>query len=200
MRRLIALLCCVLFVAATPLAAQSPIHRCVGANGNPVFTDQPCAALNATPLAPAAPSVHQSTGASAPAILCAANIDELKRAVIEAFADHDANRMAGLILWSGYGRSAVVADIQALQRFMREPLLDLGLVPADDPAPTTSAASADPFAMFDGTAPIAAPPPATADSDILVLHTSGDADDGQPRAMRFSVVRRAGCAWLRNAE
>ena len=45
------LLCLILLAWALPAAAQNPIERCVGANGSPVFTDQPCAALQATALA-----------------------------------------------------------------------------------------------------------------------------------------------------
>lgn len=46
MRLPFALLVAALPVVALPVVAmaQTPIHRCIGAGGNPVFTDQPCAA------------------------------------------------------------------------------------------------------------------------------------------------------------
>lgn len=176
MRRLIALLCWVLMAATPPLSAQTTIHRCIGSSGNPVFTDQPCAALNATPVARAAQPAREGTERSTPAVLCAANMGELRRGVIEAFANRDANRMAGLMLWGGYGRRAAVADIRALQRIMGESLLDVGPPPA------------------------APPPTAPAMADILVLHTSGSDGSGQPRELRYTVVRRSGCLWLSSAD
>ncbi|HTM29114.1 MAG TPA: DUF4124 domain-containing protein, partial [Rhodanobacter sp.] len=45
----------ILAVFSASTDAQTSIHRCVGADGNPVFTDQPCAALDATPVRRIAP-------------------------------------------------------------------------------------------------------------------------------------------------
>lgn len=191
MRRLIALLCWVLMAATPPLSAQTTIHRCIGSSGNPVFTDQPCAALNATPVARAAQPAREGTERSTPAVLCAANMGELRRGVIEAFANRDANRMAGLMLWGGYGRRAAVADIRALQRIMGESLLDVGPPPA---ASRTAAAGAYPL---DSDLPS---PTAPARAGILVLHTSGSDGSGQPRELRYTVVRRSGCLWLSSAD
>lgn len=200
MHRLIALLCWVLMAAMPPLAAQTTIHRCVGGNGNPVFADQPCAALDATPLArPAQPS-YAGVDIPIPAVLCAANMGELRRGVIEAFANRDANRMAGLMLWGGYGRTAAVADIRALQGVMRESLLDVESPQAGGAGPPAVAggASANPL-DFDRPAWDGAPPPAPNKTDTLVLHTSGPDGSGPPREMRYAVVRRSGCLWLRSA-
>ena len=180
----------ILAVFSASADAQTSIHRCIGADGNPVFTDQPCAALDATPVRRIVPRHDDEPVASTPAVLCAANAAELKRAVIDAFAAGDANRMAGLMLWRGYGRKAAVADIRALKRAMREPLLDFGPEPATDPmagsAFVAPGVPADPL------------PPAR--DDMLVLHTAGNDGNGEPHAMRFQVVRRAGCLWLRSAD
>jgi hypothetical protein len=189
------LLC--LFALAAPAAAQTAIHRCVGANGNPVFTDQPCAALGATPVAPG--TVHDDADATTepPPILCAASRDELRQGVVEAFASRDANRMAGLMLWDGYGRAAVITDIRALAALMKQPLLDIDA--GDDPArgselPLATAASAAGSPVPDGS------PAATPVEPPLVLHTAGNDGSGSPRELRFDVVRRAGCLWLRSAD
>jgi hypothetical protein len=180
----------ILAVCSARADAQTAIHRCIGADGNPVFTDQPCAALDATPVKRTAPRHDEDPTASTPAVLCAANTAELKRAVIDAFATGDANRMAGLMLWRGYGRKAVVADIRALKRAMREPLLDFGPEPPAEP--TAGSAFVVPGA--------AAEPLPSARDDILVLHTAGNDGGAQPHAMRFEVVRRSGCLWLRCAD
>jgi hypothetical protein len=33
-----------------------------------------------------------------------------------------------------------------------------------------------------------------------VLHTAGMDGSGSPHELRFDIVRRAGCLWLRNAD
>jgi hypothetical protein len=191
MRLLSILLCLILLAWALPTAAQNPIERCVGANGSPVFTDQPCAALQATALAPAAkPKEDNSQPLEPPPILCAATRDELRQSVIDAFANHDANRLAGLMLWNGYGHGAAVADIRELGSLVKRPLLDLG--PTRDPAPAAADSSADPLA----TAASAAAPA----SNQLVLQTAGNDGSGDPRELRFDIVRHAGCLWLRNTD
>jgi hypothetical protein len=190
MLRLAALLCLILLACAAPTAAQTPIHRCIGANGGAVFTDQPCAALQATPVSPNAPSAQTAATPAAPPVLCAAGPGELRQSVIDAFASRDANRLAGLMLWDGYGRGAAIADIRSLAELMKQPLLDVDIPNAS--APAQSASSDDPFAS--GAAP--APPSA---GNQLVLHTAGNDGSGSPRELRFDIVRQAGCLWLRNA-
>jgi len=187
-------------LATAPVIAQTQIHRCIGADGNPVFTDQPCAALSATPLAHTPPPARENATPT-PAVLCATTSDALKRAVIDAFANRDANRLAGLMLWGGYGQHAAVADIRALQKIMREPLLDVG--PAAEPADaSTSAVAADAarspaFAAASAASSAVATP---APDNLLVLHTSASDGRGQSRELRFMVVRRSGCLWLRSAD
>ena len=185
MRPLLALVFLFALTGMLPVAAQTVIHRCVGTNGNPVFTDQPCATLDATPVmrSPATPPV---AGPPAPVMLCAANANQLKRVVIEAFAARDANRLAAVMLWGGYGTHAAVADIRALQGIMRRPLLSLTTEPAgedegDLPAPSDSA-------------PEVAPVPT-----MLVVDTGAAGDPEGVQALHFDVVQRAGCLWLRGA-
>lgn len=199
MPRLIALLCLVLLVRAIPALAQTDIHHCIGANGGAVFTDQPCAALQATPVNAAA---KPDTGASStmpPPILCAASLDQLRQSVINAFAHRDANRMAGLMLWDGYGRGVVVADIRSLTQLMKAPLLDVDMSgePADgDNEPPAQPMPGDELDPFAADAPPSPPPR----RDQLVLHMAGNDGGGSPRERRFDVVHSAGCLWLRSAD
>ena len=199
MYQAIALLCLLLIALASPAHAQTDIHRCVGANGGAVFTDQPCAALKATPVAPNAPTSDRSAPAtfSPPPTLCAGSIEALRQSVIDAFAARNANRMAGLMLWSGYGRSSVIADIRSLHDLMKQPLLDIDVADAPPPSPPAplGGISVDPFS---DSAPAAATPPAPPDQ--LVLHTASTDGLGMPQARRFGVVRQAGCLWLRSLD
>lgn len=190
MRRSAILSCQILLACTVPAAAQAPIHRCIGANGGAVFTDQPCAALQATPAAAAKPGDIATPAAAPPPILCAASRHELRQSVIDAFASRDANRLAGLMLWNGYGRGTAIADIHSLAELMKQPLLDVDIPGAAEPAPAASAG--DPFATDRPSTPSLA-------ADRLVLHTAGSDGSGGPRELRFDIVRQAGCLWLRDA-
>jgi hypothetical protein len=124
-----------LFAAAT-VHAQNPVRRCVDASGQRVFTDQPCASVQATDaVAPATPAAPPGLNATVP-VLCAANRAELRQTVVDAFAARDANRLAGLILWHG-GSAGTVADIRTLNSLTRQPLLDFGEAQADEDASTS---------------------------------------------------------------
>lgn len=170
----------------TGVAAQAVIHRCVSANGTPTFTDRACSDLQATPTQPVpiAPGSGPPAPSSAPPpILCAANLAQLRQAVIDAFAIGDANRLAGLMLWNDEGHGAAVADIRALHALMQHPLVDVG---PDSPNDSALAGS--------GTA---ASVPATGDSSELLVRTAATDGSGVPHETRFPVVRQSGCLWLR---
>jgi hypothetical protein len=187
MFRLVALLSLALLACAAPAAAQT-IHRCIGANGGAVFTDQPCAALQATPVKPADVSASPAPAAGPPPVLCAASVDELRQSVIDAFARRDTVRMAGLILWDGYGRSTAIADIRALADLMKQPLLGV-----DTQQPAAPALSVDDNFLRP---PVSSEPGRPVDR--LVLHTAGDGTGGGASEWHFDIVRQAGCLWLRN--
>ncbi len=182
------LLCLALPALAAPALAQTDIHRCIGANGGAVFTDQPCSALNATPVSPAAAVASPPRLDSPPPVLCAATVDELRQSVIAALARRDTTRMAGLILWDGYGRGAAIADIRALTALMKQPLLE---VETPQHAKATAPPGDDDFFAPDN--------PSLRAMDQLVLHTSGGASGDAASTWRFDIVRQAGCLWLRNA-
>ncbi|MET3652100.1 DUF4124 domain-containing protein [Dyella japonica] len=192
--------CFTLLLFLLPLCAmaQEGIHRCIGPDGNPLFTDQPCAALQATPVntppATPKPSVSQApsdvTTATPPPVSCATSVADLRQGMTDAFAARDPNRLAGLMIWNGYGRDAVVADIRSLGSLMQRPLLDIGTAGEDDDPPATSGDNAE------TSSPNAASRPA-AGGDALIVHTASGDGTGIPRETRFTVVRRSGCLWLR---
>lgn len=199
MVRSAALLCLILLTLACPARAQTEIHHCIGANGGAVFTDQPCAALQATPVTLGTPKASTALLSAPPPTLCAASREALRESVIDAFAVRNANRLAGLMLWNGYDRSSVIADIRSLNELMKQPLLDVHIPDGDgttSDAPATAdlaGISADPFASQ---VHVASPPPMPG-RDQLVLHTAGNDGSGSPHERRFAVVHRAGCLWLR---
>lgn len=203
MRPLSALLCliaCYLlpYCLSGQVMAQTTINHCIGANGGAVFSDQSCAALQATPVDPGKPTTNSAAvpGTRILRTRCAASIGKLRQSVIEAFAEHDANRLAGLILWDGYDQGSATGELRSLNQLMKASLLDIkvpGTSPTNrgpPPAQSLEGTMLDPFAT-------AAAPAAASEGNQLVLHAAGN--DG-PQERHFDLVRRAGCVWLRIAD
>jgi hypothetical protein len=203
MRPLSALLCLIAYCLlpsclSGQVMAQTTINHCIGANGGAVFSDQSCAALQATPVGPDKPTTNSaaSPGARALRTRCAASIDKLRQSVIEAFAQHDANRLAGLILWDSYSQRSVSGELRSLDELTKASLLDITMHGMSDtnrgppPAQSPGGTMLDPFAT-------AAAPVAASDANQMVLHAAGH--DG-PQERHFDLVRRAGCVWLRIAD
>jgi hypothetical protein len=94
----------------------------------------------------------------------------LRAAVVDAFAQGDANRLAGLMLWAGYGQHAAVDDIRALAALMQRPLVGIDL-PDDESG--------------DGAA------------SELVVRTVPDEGSDDAGETRFAIEPRSGCLWLR---
>ena len=168
-----------------------------------MFTDRTCADLQATP------AVNRPDGQSSPTqgappppppILCARDNQQLRQSVIDAFADHDANRLAGLMLWGGYGHRAAVSDIQSLRQAMRQPLLDLN--DPDDPAQTPPPADSSASTALDAM-PMNRYSPSTYGAPSvpqLIVHTAGTDGSGNSQELRFDIIQRDGCLWLGHAD
>jgi hypothetical protein len=172
--------------------AQGDIHRCMGTNGVPVFTDRVCSDVNATPVMPATAPATSAPAPTAPsqppAVTCAAGLKQLKQAVIDAFAERNPNRLAGITLWSGDGKEEVVAGIRGFSRLMSRPLIEVKSASAsgDDDDADASALSLS-----------ASPNPRPAHDEALIVRTESDDGSGASEETRFNVVRRSGCVWLR---
>jgi hypothetical protein len=171
-----------LLFIGVPVHAQDVIHHCIGTDGHPVFTDQPCAALNAAPTVPPPASATSSSAAGGlhepPPVLCAATMGALRQSVADAFATRDPNRLAALMLWGGYGKQSAVTQIQDLGQLMKRPLLGIG---GDEDPPA-------------GSDSVPAPPPR---EDALVIKTASNDGSGSAHETRFAIARQSGCLWLK---
>ena len=153
---------------ALPAAAQTTIHRCVGTDGRPVFSDQQCTSIGATSIMPPPVPAASSSSADAPAgpstgLLCAKDVAGLREGIAQAFANRDANRIGGLILWNGYGSGGAVENIRNMETLVHQPLL-----------------------AVEGN-----------EAGGLDAVTSRPGNDAATRRAHFSVVRDSGCLWLR---
>jgi hypothetical protein len=187
--RIFLLLLCLPLAAAR---AQGDIHRCIGANGIPVFTDRVCSDVNASPLLP--PAAASSAPVSStpvqppPPVLCASDTAHLKQAVIDAFADRNPNRLAAIMLWNDEGQQAVVADIRVFSQLMAHPLIGVTVEGESDAGDDSDASSGAPASVPPDNAP--------AHGGSLLVRTESEDGSGATEQTRFDIVHRDGCLWL----
>jgi hypothetical protein len=147
------------------------------------------------PAASTSPAASASVSAvplQAPAITCAADLKQLKQAVIDAFAERNPNRLAGLTLWNGDGKDEVVADIRYFKRLMSRPLIEVKST-ADAASTSSDDDGADASSLSLSASPNATP----AHGEALIVQTESDDGSGATTQTRFDVVHRSGCIWLR---
>ncbi len=184
------LLTLALLTASGTGAAQTVIHHCVGADGTPIFTDRTCASLGALSAKHATHPLRPR--ATRGARHCPLDRQALRMRVVAAFRRHNANALAGLMLWRGYGAAAADTIVQQLAQLMHAPFL--GLAGFDTTGPPAAPATASLPAWW--------PPP------LLPAHTASvttpantntlDVRLGHPAPplVQFEVTRRDGCVWL----
>jgi hypothetical protein len=175
------------FLAACALAhaeGQS-VHRCIGAQGEIVFSGVPCG----TP----APTVAQASSSMAPGrttapVNCPASVETLRALIAEALARRDANAIAGVMRWDGVGGAAARQRMREIAELAARPMLGIdtmgGDMPGEVPAGSDVPESDEPLR----------PAPETSATTLTVR--TGSSEDGGSREHEFSVVHSDGCYWL----
>lgn len=107
-------------------ANSGDLNRCIGADGRSVYTDQPCAAMDASSR-PQAPNITDSNKA-APAVRvhvrdCATTIPALRDGIQAALAAGDVNKFAAFFQWAGTGSREADAILDHLQAIVVRPLI-----------------------------------------------------------------------------
>lgn len=177
--------------AAAPAHAVQYVHRCIGASGEPSYTDQACsaAAVNASATRSATAggmrlaSVRR-VGAPAPIADCARTPQELQQRADAALVTHDAVRLSGLILWQSISPRAARRSLLSLARLAQKPA-DLVVQPPtaiDIDDPTAAGGSVDMATL------VSLRSAATTDADTPVYE------------FRYTVAQRRGCYWLKPVE
>jgi hypothetical protein len=176
----------VLLVFAVPLlciarGAQAQIHRCTGARGEPVFTDQPCGAAElsvnvASDLdrdARANAGHAPARGGSLIAATCPHSPEEVRDRIAVAFNDDNPNALAGLFDWRGFSHASADARLKDFNRWLKHPLIGVQFTGSADP----SGARPD-------------------DLDYAPVDPSGLTVLTQSDARSFGLSQRGGCWWL----
>lgn len=170
-------LLCLIVLASCATVAHAQVFRCIGAHGEPVFSGQPCA--NPVPV-PGDSVVAQDGGNFGQ--VCVASPQALRDAIAAAFFSRDVNRLAGLLLWTGFNQASARDTLRSLADWLKQPLAGIAVayatgppVSADNPAPPASAG------RFDAAVPTG-----------FEVSTGG----GEGSTRTFGVTETEGCWWL----
>lgn len=183
MRRLLLPLLILSWMLAAPARANG-LHQCVDARGNPVFTDQPCAAIGAGERRDPAAATPASDTGRLRARVCARSPDELLRDLRIAIAADDVNQIAALYHWPGIDDAESEQILKRLAQIAGRPLESADLLRSGLPPPT-----------FAGTSQAAAPPLAPP-TGIAITQTRPE-PGAPPLRTAFALVQNVGCWWLR---
>lgn len=140
-------------VHATPARAQQTgVNRCIGADGQTVFSDRRCEDLNATSRMPPPALRDGETGLYRYG--CPRRLSELVGLLRTAIEAHDVNRLSSLYLWGEVSDPAANRVLSQLEAIADRQLVDIApMYPQADPEPYPTplmpaipAADADPAA------------------------------------------------------
>lgn len=107
------------------IADDAKVHRCIGSNGEPSFSDKPCtttAAPTALDIAPGSSLNVRPTTQT-----CPTSADDLKQRIGTAFATRNAVGLSGLFLWEGHTGGSSTAALRDMANLVREPLIAIDL-------------------------------------------------------------------------
>lgn len=168
-----------------PEAQGQRVHRCIDAEGRPLFSDQPCVAHNARrpedPVPPTAAEVAAAEAREAERLkrmgYCPAwDAESLQTELEASFGARDVNRLAALYHWPGATKYSSTVVLNEMERLLKRPLLDVDEEAAELPL-DWEPGDPEPLPRL-----------------RLELGSEGAMDD--PLFARFAVVRHAGCIWI----
>ncbi len=172
-----------LLLAIAPLPAHaSGLHRCVDANGGPIFSDQPCEDLGAKVRSEAAPASGAASTGRLHVRSCARTPDGLLRGLKIALATGDVNQLSAFYHWPGIGSAEADEILKRMQEIVARPLVSAELVRTHPPPETAG----DPINA-------SAPPIAATAIELVQLRSSSD--NTQVR-MNFALIQYVDCWWL----
>lgn len=175
----------VMLLSAASVDAQQPsIRRCVGSNGEPTFTDQPCTV--------AAPNVATDAAIASIAPIttqtCAISAEDLRDRVGAAFSARNPMTLSGLFLWDTHAGRSATAQLQELARLVNEPVVAIdvaaGLLDGAD--------STDIEARRRGSA---------VRMHTMTIRSARDLDHVPHESItEFALLSQSGCWWLQLPE
>ena len=178
---IVALLCCLPLLAH----AQSGVRRCTGTHGETIFTDKPCAAVDAVDRVPA--MARPSGGTSTLRTGCAHTLGDLIYTVTAAIDGRDVNQLATVYHWTGVSTAAAYSVMRRLDGVLQRPLLDI------EP---TGGSSGEPVWQDDGTGLVVPAPSRPRAPTRLKLVQAMGKDGASTTSTSFALRRYYGCWWI----
>lgn len=168
-------------------ARQAPVRQCIGAQGQTIFTDRSCAAIDAaeTSLRSRSPAVGLARPYRGG---CARDLDALSHEVASAIDLQDANRLAGSYHWVGMDTRNGYRVMARLEALVRRPLLDI--------APTGGTSEAEPRWEEDAEGNLLPIYPKPRPPNGLLLLQSAGRDGSATLRTTFGLRRHLGCLWI----
>ena len=114
------------------------VHRCIGEHGEITFSGFPCSSAHAASIEAngerGGAAIATGSPGSAGAV-CPATLDALRDAIAAAFAQRDANMIAGIVRWDGVGGGAARERMRDLAAMTASPLLGIDIESDAPPDP-----------------------------------------------------------------
>ena len=115
---------CVLLLMTLSMPSDAQVYRCIDANGNAAFLQQPCDTEQMRERnAPA--DTEDDGGADNTGFCPAADLDSLKLALNSAFTHRDLNALSGLYHWPSVGRGGAGPILDWMGRLLDHRLLGI---------------------------------------------------------------------------
>lgn len=180
---------CVLSAAfalpVSPAPAQTPkLNRCVGANGDTIYTDRRCEEIGAQSRGIRSPS---GATLSTRRMACARTLQDLVHEISAAIDNRDVNRLGTVYHWVGHDEASGAKVYDRLQAIVDRPLVDIA--PLRSTAPVTETPSTTPSETSSPVAPPPVAPPAIAAPESGA--TASDRSDSTALPAPPRPVRRA---------
>jgi hypothetical protein len=200
MRLLIAAVLLSLAVMMVP-ARAADLNRCIGADGNPVFTDKPCEDVGATlrPQPPAAAPSGSAPAGSGPSTMrlahsrdCARTPDALREGLRSALATGDVNQVAAFYHWPGISSAESEGILTRLQTIAARPLLSLDLI-----RPHQTQTAEDHRTIASEQVAESAMEPAAIEPAAIEIVQARTPDDPERVRTVLPLTQYAGCWWVR---
>ncbi|WP_312318403.1 hypothetical protein [Stenotrophomonas sp.] len=184
-----------------PLGAHAQaqrVNRCTNAQGQSVFTDRSCDAVDATARAPRGEPSVGNTGIYRAG--CARRLSELTEQIRQAVSLQDVNRLSSIYLWGNVSNATANQIIGRLESVVRRPLVDIAPVypsVAEPAEPLILPPDPDATAGAAGVVPTEVAPPAPSRPRPVGLRLEQTlANSATPSRTVFGLRRQYGCFWI----
>lgn len=164
-------------------ASDDGIHRCVDPNGVSVYTDQPCAKVDAVDREPPPPSAEPEIESGVIRSDCAREAQTLLFDLRRAIETDNVNLASGLYHWPGVRGGSAVSVMNRLERLVSRPMASADLV-----YPEVAPVHENPAAFPEGTPP--------EDPIAVRIEQTEPGEIVSSDAQELQLVRNADCWWL----